>query len=276
MDVIIILLTIAIIGFIIYVFINNRIKQPHIGAVGMFDGAPKTGKSTIAIHTAIKECKRARRQVAIYNFFAKIFKKPIQEEPLLYSNIPLKVPFYVPVTKELLRRQVRPNYKSIIYLGEFSLIADSMTYKDAILNEDISMFAKLIGHETKGGKLIIDSQCIGDCHYAIKRVIGQHFFIHKTYDFKFLPFIITKLREMTYSDDGSVVNTVATDLEEDLKTVIFSKRVWKKFDYCCYSCFTNNKPVYNKKIKVKDLKARNIVSFRKFNNKEYNNYDENN
>lgn len=270
MNVIIILLTIAIIGFIIYVFVNNRIKQPHIGAVGMFDGAPKTGKSTLAIHTAIKECRKARFRVKIYNIFAKIFKRPLQEMPLLYSNIPIDVKYYVPLTKEILRRQKRVNYKSVIYIGEFSLVADSMTYKDVMLNEDIQLFAKLIGHETKGGKLIIDTQCIADCHYAIKRVIGQHFYIHKCYKLPLLPFIILKVREMTYSDDGSVVNTIATDLEDDLKTILIGKWVWKKFDCYCYSTFTDNKAIEQNIIKPKTLKAKNIVTFRDFKNKELN------
>ena len=39
---------------VIAIIISQRTKYPKIGAVGMFDGAPKTGKSTLAIHTAIR------------------------------------------------------------------------------------------------------------------------------------------------------------------------------------------------------------------------------
>lgn len=49
--VIVVLIVIAIIA----VIVSQRLKYPKIGAVGMFDGAPKTGKSTLAIHTAIRE-----------------------------------------------------------------------------------------------------------------------------------------------------------------------------------------------------------------------------
>ena len=262
--IVIIIFVIAIIAFII----TQRLKYPKIGAVGMFDGAPKTGKSTLAIHTAIREYKKVRRKTKFINFFRRLFKKEEIEMPLLYSNIPLKVKGYTPVTKKILQRKERPRYKSICYLGEFSLIADSMTFKDGFLNEEIMLFMKLYGHETKGGKLIADSQCIADCHYALKRVIGQHFYIHNTINIPLLPVLIMRVRELVYSDDGSTVNVINTDLEEDLKTLIIPKGIWKKFDYCCYSVFTDDLPVSDKEVIPKTLKATEIVSFREWKNEE--------
>lgn len=261
-------LIIIIATIIVIAIIRNKLKLPKIGAIGMFDGAPKTGKSTLAIHTAIREYKKVKRKTKIQNFFRKIFKKELIEEPLLYSNIPIAIEGYTPITTKILRRQERLRYKSITYLGEFSLIADSMTFKDGFLNEEIMLFMKLYGHETKGGKLIADSQCIADCHYALKRVIGQHFYIHNTINIPLLPFLIMHIREMIYSDDGSTVNTINTDIEDDLKTIIISKKIWKKFDYCCYSILTDNLKVSDKKVKPKNLKANKIVSFRTWKNKE--------
>ena len=43
--------------------------------------------------------------------------------------------------------------------------------------------------------------------------------------------------------------------------------MWKKFDYCCYSCFTDDLDVSNKVVnglEHKDLKARKIPSFKKY------------
>lgn len=262
--VIVILIVIAIIA----VIVSQRLKYPKIGAVGMFDGAPKTGKSTLAIHTAIREYKKVRRRALFINFWRRLLRKEEIEVPLLYSNIPLKVKGYAPITKEILQRKERMRYKSICYLGEFSLIADSMTFKDGFLNEEIMLFMKLYGHETKGGKLIADSQCIADCHFALKRVIGQHFYIHNTINIPLLPVLIMHVRELVYSDDGSTVNVVNTDLEDDLKTLIIWKGVWKKFDYCCYSSFTDKLPVSDKEEEPTTLKAEEIVSFRDWKNEE--------
>lgn len=262
--VIVIIIIITIIAFIIM----QKLKVPKIGTIAMYDGAPKTGKSTLAIYTAIWEYRKVRIRTNITNFFRKIFKKEQIEMPLLYSNIPLKVKGYTPVTKEILQRKKRLRYKSVTYLGEFSLIADSMTFKDGFLNEQIMLFMKLYGHETKGGKLIADSQCIADCHFALKRVIGQHFYIHDTINIPIIPFLIMHVRELAYSDDGSTVNVINTDLEDDLKTLIIWKGVWKKFDYCCYSVFTDNLPISDKEEKPTTLKAEEIVSFREWKSEE--------
>lgn len=69
---------------------------------------------------------------------------------MLYSNIKLKVRYgYVLITKDLLLRQKRFNYGSTILISECSLVADSMNYKDKDTNDILTIFNKLIGHETK-------------------------------------------------------------------------------------------------------------------------------
>lgn len=250
---------IIIIGAIILFFwIKSKFKLPKIGATAMFTGAPKTGKSTIAIATAFSELRKRRLKTKIYNAFHK--KK--KEMPLLYSNIPLKSKYYVPITKDLILRKEKFVYNSVIYLGEFSLIADSMEFKDKELNERLQLFCKLIGHETKGGCLITDTQCIGDCHYAMKRVTGQYFYIHHTVNLPLLPFLIMYVREQQFSEDGSTVTARAEDNEEGLKRILILKSVWKKFDCYCYSIFTDELKTNNTTELTNDYKARQIVSFK--------------
>ena len=202
--------------------------------------------------------------------------------PLLYSNIPLTVP-YVPVTNEILDRKKRINYGSVIYLGEFSLVADSMSgsvsgskfEQEYIkeLGERISLFVKLFGHETGGpskksvgpGVCVCDTQAIADVHWGLKRNVNTAIWVERSV--KWIPFIILfKVRELIYMDESSV-NTFSKDVEDDTKWYFCSKSIWKKFDYCCYSCFTDGLEVINNsrsKDKKRDLKARYIPSFRKF------------
>lgn len=75
----------------------------------------------------------------------------------------------------LLYRRVRVARKSVMFLSETSLIADSMTVKDALLNEEINVFFKLYGHESHGGKCIIETQNVLDNHYAIKRCLTFYY-----------------------------------------------------------------------------------------------------
>lgn len=245
----------------------NKFKTPKCGALMLVTGGVKCGKSTLAVATAINEYKARLRKTKIRNFFGRLFKgKNYVDivEPLLYSNIPLKVP-YVPVTTDLLLRKRRFVYNSVIYISEASLVADSQCIKDKSVNDNLLLFNKLIGHELKGGCIIYDTQSVSDCHYSIKRCLSEYVYIHHLV--KWIPFILlAKVQETRYSDDGTVVITQSDDVELHLRTVVMRKSTWKKFDSYCYSALTDNLPVENKVRIAKDLKARRIVSFKeKFN-----------
>ena len=53
------------------------------------------------------------------------------------------------VTNDLMLRNVRFNYGSVIYVQECSLLADNMDYNDKKRNIELSLLNKLIAHETK-------------------------------------------------------------------------------------------------------------------------------
>lgn len=239
--------------------ILNKFKIPKIGSLALFDGGVKVGKTTVAVATALTEYKRVHRRWRFWKFFDKIFcfKKKV-EEPLLYSNIPLAVP-YVPLTEDLLLRSKRFRFGSVIFVDEASLVADSQLLKDKDVNERLLLFNKLIGHETHGGCIIYNSQSIGDLHYSIKRCLSEFIYVHHLV--KWVPFLlIAYVREDRYSE--SVVNVNSSDVEDSLKKVIIRKSVWKKFDSYAFSSLTDNLPVEDIVVKTSDLKVRSMVSFR--------------
>lgn len=251
-----------IIGVIILAFIIYKtFKFPKLGSMCMITGGVKTGKSTFAVSLAVRNYKKRLFTYKVRYFFCKLLRKPFPVKPLLYSNVPLKVPF-VPLTKDLLTRQTRFAYGSVIYVCEASLVADSQMIKDKDLNEALLMFNKLIGHESKGGLIIYDTQCIGDVHYSIKRCLSEYFYIHHLV--KWIPgFLVAYIKEDRYSDDGTVITTSTDDVEDNLKRVIIPKSTWKLFDCYCYSSLTDYLPVEDKVIeKVDSLKANNIISFK--------------
>ena len=259
-----ILLALLALGAFIFYKISKHFKVPKIACVSLTTGGVKSGKSTFSVYLAISTYKRIHRRWKVRKVFQTLFNKPIDEEPLLYSNIPLSVP-YVPITLELLQRKIRPRYGSVAYVNEASLLCDQMLFKDDELNERLTLFNKLFGHETCGGYLVYDTQCIGDVHYAVKRSLSNYFYVHHLE--KRIPFfLVAKVREERYSDDkGTITNTYSEDVEENLKTVIIPKSVWKKFDAYCFSTLTDSLPVSDNVLKgTTDLKAHDIVSFRKF------------
>lgn len=244
--------------------IASKFKVPKIPCVALVTGGVKSGKSTLSVYMAIQTYNRVHRRWKIRVFFQNILKRPLDEEPLLYSNIPLAVP-YVPITLELLQRKVRPRYGSVAYVNEASLLADQMlSLKKDDTNERLTLFNKLFGHETIGGVLIYDTQCVADVHYAVRRSLSSYIYVHHLE--KRIPFfLIAQVREERYSDDRGVINAYNEDVEESLKKVLIPKRVWKKFDAYCFSCLTDGLPVSDNVIEdCVDLKAREIVSFREY------------
>lgn len=259
MYLVLIIVAIVIVAFII----KGKSKFLKLDAVTMINGGVKCGKTSLAVHLALKTY---RKNLIRYYIGSKVFRKKM-EKPLLYSNIPLKCN-YVPLTKSIIERKERMNYKSVVLLSESSLVIDSMSFKDGLVNERVSLFIKLFGHETRGGSMFIETQSINDNHYAVKRCINKTLWIHSL--IKVIPFfLVFRVREMAYSDEGnpSTINVFNEDVDNSLKLLIVSKRVWKKFDCYCYSSFTDNlAPVVNvvDKKDVDDLKVAKIVSFKDF------------
>lgn len=258
---------VLIIGLIVVIVLTRKFKKPKISCMALVTGGVKAGKSTFSCALALSKYKSQVRKVRFANFFRRIFRKELFEKPLLYSNVPLNCE-YVPLTDDLLLRKQRFVYRSVIYAQEASLIADSQLIKNLDINQRLLLFNKLIGHETKGGYLIYDTQCINDNHYSVKRCISEYFYIHDTV--KWIPFILLcHVRELRYSDDGQEINVYEGDVEESMRTVLVSKRVWKMFDAYCYSVLTDHLPVASEVVEgreLSDLKAHKIVSFRKYKN----------
>ena len=256
--------------FIVLIFIRKLFKIPRLGNMVLVTGGIKTGKSMLSVHLVNKLYKKQRFKWKIKCFFLKIFKflkikkfidKPYPEEPLIYSNIPLNIPF-VPLTEKIIQREERLNYGSVVYVCEASLVADSMTFKNDLLNEQMLLFNKLFAHETKGGYIIYDTQSISDNHYAVKRCLNSYLYIHHTIKIPF--FCIMYVRELKYDEDGQSINNFDTDVEEKLKRIIVSKKVWKMYDCYCYSILTDNLPIDNQLTTADNLKAEKIISFKKY------------
>lgn len=242
----------------------RRFKSPKCASLTFVNGGVKVGKTAFALQLAYSNYKLDHRAWKISCFFRKIFKKDLPEEPLFYSNIPVAFP-YVPLTREHLLRKVRFNYRSTVFVSEFSLLADKNLFK--ILSQEdlkaVSLFFKLFGHETKGGKFFSDSQALGDICIEFRRNIAQYFYVHHLE--KHVPFLLFfKVREERYSEDNSVMSMYSEDTEDTLKTVWARKRLFKLYDQYCYSVLTDSLPVKNDLVNgatLPDLKARYIVSF---------------
>lgn len=267
------LFIILIILVIVYFVWIRKFKVPKVGSLVLITGGVKCGKSTLSVHMVNKNYKRNLRYVKFHNFFRNIFKRELLEEPLVYSNVPLNMP-YVPITYDLLMRKTRFRKGSIVYIQEASLVADSQLVKNMELNNEMLIFYKLIGHELgAGGTMIVDTQVISDLHYSIKRSCSQYFYVHHCQPLFILPFIVVYLREMMYSED-SASNVVNSDLEDDLKKVLIPKKTWKLFDSEAYSSLTDELDIEASEVLPESLKVKpeDFVTFNPYRKEQFKNY----
>ncbi len=269
------LLLILVGATIAAVLILRIIKIPKFGNMTLITGGVKTGKSTMSVWLSIRQYKRQLRKYRISNYiiypllhwlpFKKCKKMKLKEKPLYYSNIPIAIKGFVPITHELIQRRTRFRYGSVIYINESSLLADSQCIRDMTINEEMLLLNKLIAHETKGGYIFYDTQSISDNHYAVKRCLSTYFYIHHKTVIPF--FYLAYVRELKFSEESTEINTFDDDVEKTLQLVIIPKKVWKLFDCYCFSVLTDNLPVEDKEVQIKkggDLKARKVITFRNY------------
>lgn len=242
--------------FLLWKF-GKHFKRIKCGAFVAFTGGVKCGKSTVSFNVALREYRSRRRLWLVRKLFGRK-----EEEPLLYSNIPLKVP-YVPLTQDLLLRNTRFNFNSVIFIDEASLVADSMSFKDDKVNDELRDWTKLIGHETHGGCCIWNSHCIGDLHFAFKRTTSTYYYIDRL--IKWLPFVcVARIVEQRYSEDGSIIHVDVDDVDDKYRWYVFNKKTWSLFDCYAFSSITDHLPP-EKSVKINPtaLKTNTIIRFRK-------------
>lgn len=275
------ILIVAVVLVLLFL-IGRLFKIPKIGTLTMNTGGVKTGKSLMSVWFVMRLHWKQMVRYYIKYYFAWLKDTERPECPLIYSNVPLGVP-YVPLTIDLLLRKARFVYGSVIYVCEASLVADSMHFRNLDTNERLLLFNKLIGHETKGGYLVYDTQCIQDVHYSVKRSLTNYFFIHRAV--KWIPFVyIAYVKEYTYSEDNNRINVELEDIEDSYKMVVIPKKIYNYYDCYTYSSMTDNLPVEANLVypivqsrrfgkfgkKRYYLKTDTLVSFKKFiQNKEY-------
>lgn len=237
------ILLILILALILYFIYRKNFKNIKVPSVCLITGGVKTGKSLLSVKLAIKDYRKRHRK---WWFITHILKKE-KEEPLFYTNTAIsfkslkaKKPHkldknIVQLELDHLMRIKRFNYCSVIYVNESSLMADNQDFNNQKRNAELSMFNKLIGHETKGGVLYYDTQSPLDNHYSIKRVMSTYFFIQKSLNL-FL-FRVLYVREMVNSDLGE--NNFNEDTDFTTRKVIVFRWWYKRYDRYYFSYLTD-------------------------------------
>ena len=295
----IILAIILVVLFVLWFKFIKVPKLNNINFISGALGTGKSfmsGRYTLSKYWWRVKLQNFRRKLVYYNLipFKMIKDKILNEEDILfYSNIPfdfedskriklLRRPFKlkhfdlkeslkqkkriykkcVPyaIERSHVLREKRFNYKSVVLFDEISVFFDQFDFDDKIINEKLNLFFKLFRHETKGGLLIINSQSINDCHFALKNCLNQYFYIH--HKKKLLFGMLLYIQELAYTNDNSTINVNQGDLEDDekLKLLWIPKKYFHYYDSYAHSWLTDYCALNNVPFNVLDygLKSRNI------------------
>lgn len=250
----ILILLVIVLLIILYIVYRKHFKRLKVPSVCLITGGVKTGKSLLSVKLAIKDYRRRHRIWYLKSLIRSKKKEPI-EEPLFYTNTFVQFNGYNPKRKksffnkphklndriklielEHLLRDKRFNYGSVIYVCESSLMADNQDFNNQIRNAELSLFNKLIAHETKGGAVYYDTQSPLDNHYSIKRVMSTFFFIQKSLNLWL--FRVLYVREMVSSDIAE--NNFIDDVDNTTRKVLIGRWWYKRYDRYYYSYLTDN------------------------------------
>ena len=135
------------------------------------------------------------------------------------------------------------------------LSGDNMDYNNVPRNVDLSLYNKLIAHETKGGCIYYDTQSVLDSHYSIKRVCSTYLFIQKKLNILGL-FLVLYVREMINTENG--VNNFTDDVDTTTRKVLVPR--WWFFRYNRYE-FSYLTDELGKNDVYYDKSNRELVSF---------------
>ena len=188
------------------------------------------------------------------NSFLNLFRKKnnkrqfIEEEPLIYSNIPIKIKKGLvsnQLTKEHLILKERINQKSIVFIDELPTLVNQFNWNLNDVRYNLNEFITFFRHYI-GGYLVVNGQAESEIVKQVRVKLNSYYWC---FDFKkFLCFYRVKiLHSMITENDVSI----STDfIDENCRNVfgIITKRYNTR-------AFKNR---YNKVIKENNLKFNSV------------------
>lgn len=227
--VVILVLVAVLLGWL---FIKPYVQ--HYDTVIAYTGGLGSGKSLCSVQMT----KRLWRKNRAKWLFKKIrhpikYKDPL---PKVYSSIPLKLgfgKFAIKLTEDhlLLRAKIDP--LSVVFIDEVDAFASQFDYNLPNVLENFNEFVRFFRHYTKGGYLVVNTQCSDNIVLQIRRRINT---VLNMMHFKkwFWVFYTVKVRNISISEE---VKTMEEGHAEDNHQTMFGfiPVFSRPYDTYCYS-----------------------------------------
>lgn len=199
---------ILLVGLYLFVKVYSKLYFLKVDHTMMFTGAPGTGKTNEMIRMALKLHRKMLKKVKWHNRF----HKEKWEEPLLYSNIPIRInrsTWSTKLKKEHLLLTERQTKKAVTVITEIGKIASQYDWNNLNVQDNLNDYISLYRHYTLGGYFLCDDQSSDNVAVNIRRRLGT--VINMLHFHKFWKIYWVKMRNITISED---IKTVENDSAE--------------------------------------------------------------
>lgn len=191
-------------------------------------GGNGSGKS----HECIVKCgvpaiKRNRRHWWIVKHFMPW--RDAGDAPCLYCNIPVKIKYYRPLTRDILLERVSIPQGSVVIIDELPKFLNQYGWDKQAVQKNLDDFMTFFRHYVDG-LLIINAQSIDEVEVHIRRKLNSYYWFTDFH--KFLCFYSVKVLRCRVAD-GSVTNSA--DMLSDTMRVHYGFMGRKYYDTRCYS-----------------------------------------
>lgn len=164
---------------VIYVLyrINQRIYKISNNSVLAFTGGLGSGKTLTAVKVGIRKHQRQKliwwlkQHIKITQKQKLNALKSKDNPPLIYSNIPIKSKYYVPLTKDHLVLDRKIHEHSIVLIDEVGQFASQYDWENPLVKNELQEFIRFYRHYIDG-TLIMTDQNSDNIVVAIRRRIN--------------------------------------------------------------------------------------------------------
>lgn len=188
------------------------------------------------------------------------------EEPLLYSNIPIllkkrykgKKLYSQKLTKEMLLCKERQHEYSITLIDELPQLVNQFNWNIEEVQNNLNEYITFYRHYI-GGHLIVTAQSIDDIVVQIRRKLNSYYWL---YDFHKIFFIFYKVRVCNLQTSDLITNVSTTFIEDNTKWN-YGCLLPRRYQSRCYKHRYDKVPEGKNK-QFKKLFTRIILRFSKY------------
>lgn len=224
-----------VVGVLITLFILYKMLKPYIIAYDttiLFCGGLGSGKTFNSVKMAVRLYKKNLTKIKIRNFFNRLFKKPIKEEPLLISNLPIKIDrkhFSTILTKDMLILNTHIPEYSVVMIDELPQLVNQFNWGLEEVKHNLNEFITFFRHYI-GGYLICNGQAESEIVKQVRVKLNSYYWC---FDFqKFWLFYRFKVIHSQITENDVSISTEFIEDKTKFSYGIFP--LFKRYDSRCY------------------------------------------